>query len=819
MIKRFRAPGGRTRASAFTWLLTGCTIWTLLSLAPMPPVLAQTLAELRVVDETAPPGGTALFLVQMTEPEPISSGQTKIRYGAKTPLVAARKLSLGTDSQVKAANSYIAQQSLFGPVSRVDVLSISDEVSGNVSIADGAVSVQIAAKAGLFGTDRDLPLVAFAVPVSPTAIPGQTFTVEIELASLAGPGGASYQVTTKPGTFTVGGSAISDISPYRGFLWAGSVLTVNGVGFEPGADVKIDETKVDSVEFVSSTQLRVHLGSSLELRNTTGLRLRNPSGSSDLYYPINSLPTAIPSPGTMSFLSASRPFLANVVDAIEIQSDLVAAGDLNLQVSDPSILSVEGGLSLPAGPHLQNVRVMGRKAGLVTLTAKANGLESTLTVDVREGSVFQVPVLRNTPDLRMGLALTNRASHPVDVRLRGFSKTGLATQPIEYLLQMQPGRQIARFLDEITPLFVNFSGWVEVSSPDPGLSVMFIHLPAGYVRYPGAAAETRGRRQFVLTLPDSTGRYELVLANNNLAAAQVAFTWVTSNGQTLASRSRTIESQGALLEDIRSLLGDPVPPLGDGYLEVRSSEDLTGFFEMTDLPLLFGADLGDPAETGRALELPRVAAGAGWETYVDIANLSDSSSTGSLRTRLQTGEVLPAKDIVLPAHGFVRIKLSQLEGADASRLWGGSAQIRMNGKTAASALLTGPSGSGLAASLPVYQSSAAEYVFSQVANGSLAGFQLFTGLAIANSGAEISQVKVEVRDADGILRGERAVSLAPGASRVELLSELIPGLPAQFGGHILISSTQPILAVEMFGDYSLSFLSAVPFRIAPAVAP
>jgi len=419
----------------------------------------------------------------------------------------------------------------------------------------------------------------------------------------------------------------------------------------------------------------------------------------------------------------------------------------------------------------------------------------------------------------MGLALTNRAAGTVDVRLRGFRSGSGAAPPIEFLLQMQPGRQIARFLDEITPLFADFSGWVEVSSADPGVSAMFIHVPAGMIRYPGAAAETRGRRLFVLTFPDPTGRYEIVLANNNLASAQVGFTWFSANGQPLTSLARTIESQGSLVENVRSLLGDSIPALGAGYLEVRSSEELTGFFEMTDLPLLFGAGLTDPAEAGRILELPRVAAGAGWDTHVDIVNLSDSSSTGSLRTRLQAGDLVPAKEIVLPPHGFVRIKLSELPGVNTAQLWGGSAQIEMSGQTAASALLTGPAGSGLASSLPVYQFGGTEYVFGQVANGSVDGFQLFTGLALANPGVESSAVTVQVRDANGILTGEQAINLAAGSSRVELLSELIPSLPAQFGGHVHISSSRPILAVEIFGDSSLSFLSAVPFRNAvPPVA-
>ncbi|RPJ55673.1 MAG: hypothetical protein EHM23_25480, partial [Acidobacteria bacterium] len=181
--------------------------------------LAQTVAELRIPDETAPAGGTALFFVQMTEPEPISSGQTKVRYarstltqksvGAGYPVSLESIGHLALRSGPDGPSAVAAPQDIFGAVSRVDVLAISDEVSGAVSISDGTISIQIAAKTASFGTDRDLPLVAFAVPVSPTAVAGQSFTVDIQVASLSGPGGASYQVSTRTGTFTVGGTAIS----------------------------------------------------------------------------------------------------------------------------------------------------------------------------------------------------------------------------------------------------------------------------------------------------------------------------------------------------------------------------------------------------------------------------------------------------------------------------------------------------------------------------------------------------------------------------------------------------------------------------------
>ncbi len=52
--------------------------------------------------------------------------------------------------------------------------------------------------------------------------------------------------------------------------------------------------------------------------------------------------------------------------------------------------------------------------------------------------------------------------------------------------------------------------------------------------------------------------------------------------------------------------------------------------------------------------------------------------------------------------------------------------------------------------------------------------------------------------------------MAAGTRVSRLLHELVPETTGPIRGHIVIESTRPLVAQQLFGDYRFSFLSAVP---------
>jgi hypothetical protein len=111
-----------------------------------------------------------------------------------------------------------------------------------------------------------------------------------------------------------------------------------------------------------------------------------------------------------------------------------------------------------------------------------------------------------------------------------------------------------------------------------------------------------------------------------------------------------------------------------------------------------------------------------------------------------------------------------------------------------------------AAAMPLQRRLLLQAVFSQAANA----LGYFTGLALYNPTAQTASVTIEVFSAAGVKTGEKVLSLPPGARTSKLLPELAPENASQVGGWVLIKSTQPLVAQQLFGAWDLSMLSAAP---------
>jgi hypothetical protein len=113
------------------------------------------------------------------------------------------------------------------------------------------------------------------------------------------------------------------------------------------------------------------------------------------------------------------------------------------------------------------------------------------------------------------------------------------------------------------------------------------------------------------------------------------------------------------------------------------------------------------------------------------------------------------------------------------------------------------------AALALSSTGASRFLFSQVAQGQ--GF--YTGVAfMAPVGAEL---RIEVFDSAGNLTGSTSMVLLPFERHVSLLHDLIPSTSGQVGGYVKVSSSNPVIAFELFGSTGGQFLSAVPLQRLP----
>jgi IPT/TIG domain-containing protein len=136
-----------------------------------------------------------------------------------------------------------------------------------------------------YGMDLDTPVVAIAIPVSSTALPGQTVNLNLDPTSVwLDPNGNPYPTLVTQGMLTVGGTlSISNIVPGGGLARAGSIVKVLGMGFEPDSKVDINEVLISSTHFVSSKEIDVVLAADTQM-NGRRVRVENQSSKEMVVY-------------------------------------------------------------------------------------------------------------------------------------------------------------------------------------------------------------------------------------------------------------------------------------------------------------------------------------------------------------------------------------------------------------------------------------------------------------------------------------------------------------------------------------------------------
>jgi len=213
---------------------------------------ATPALSLVVSSETAPAGAWAQIKVSLIAPQQITAGY----------------LSMDFDPAV------------FGSVGNVAVFSATGDAAGFAHATGTHVDVTFTSPSGGVGQLPALPVLVVSVPVLSGVSTGKTTTVTVDPtgAPWNNPAGVQYSVTAAPATFQVGGTiSIQSVSPAGGTIPAGTVLTIQGTGFDSTTTATMDGVGLSSVEYISSQQMTATLDNTREL-TATHLRLANSAG-------------------------------------------------------------------------------------------------------------------------------------------------------------------------------------------------------------------------------------------------------------------------------------------------------------------------------------------------------------------------------------------------------------------------------------------------------------------------------------------------------------------------------------------------------------
>jgi hypothetical protein len=335
---------------------------------------------LKVLNVSAPPGGTIQLTVAITEPKPIATGSAL----------------------------FSIDPTVFGSVMGValyDPAGALSDVAGTAVANGNSLRVRTTSPSASFGTGTAVPILAVTIGVRPDALPGARATLLLDPSSSfwIDPTGVPYAEQVKDGTFEAGGTvSINDVFPGTGLLPAGSSVAVRGIGFQPGAIVEIDDVAVDSTTFVSSSELDATIGVAADLYGRR-VRVRNPDLSAASYRaylrarwldpsanpllastdPIFSPQTfrgafftAAPPPGQFPALALQNPAATSADVSVELRSTaagLIASTTLTLpprtrisrQVSElfpASSLPADGYLAVRSSSPVQMLALLGDDA-------------------------------------------------------------------------------------------------------------------------------------------------------------------------------------------------------------------------------------------------------------------------------------------------------------------------------------------------------------------------------------------------------------------------------------------------------------------------
>lgn len=214
----------------------------------------QPGVSLKVSREVAPPGAIAQMKVFVTEPKPITTGYAGLEFDAYDDVVG--------------------------------IALASGDTAGIAVVRGGQIALSVLSPSGTFGTDLDYPVLTIAGRVAATAQVGVRIPMSIDPASLqlTDSTGAVYPAEVKDGYLLSGGElSIGDVVPGSADLSTGDVVSIFGTGFSPDSKVRLKETPLADVQYVSPTRIDVVLAAPARMHGKA-IRVKNRDGFEVTYF-------------------------------------------------------------------------------------------------------------------------------------------------------------------------------------------------------------------------------------------------------------------------------------------------------------------------------------------------------------------------------------------------------------------------------------------------------------------------------------------------------------------------------------------------------
>ncbi len=440
--------------------------------------------------------------------------------------------------------------------------------------------------------------------------------------------------------------------------------------------------------------------------------------------------------------------------------------------------------------------------------------------------VFYFPIYPSEEDLFMGFALANSSTSEAVVNFELFSQhnAGFPSSEKPDPITLEPGGQLAKLGREIfsdpsqpDPSQPGRLAWVRATTDNPALAACSL---LGNLEYlDGSGAVTRTARKLYFTRikskadGDSSERAAtfLSIANPSFGPVRIKLTLFSTSDQSEAAENahteRILPAKGLLYERVADLFQD-AGPIPSGYVEVEvlAGGGVVGFelvefsegssliglspWEGNSLENLYSAQVAETPDLHTSLKLINVGT-APRQVTLTVLSAEGSVVGGSVTVELGPGSQLEKDLFDLTTEEVVT----------------GSLTVQADGPGIIGDVLIKESAvAEFATAAPLQTQKARKTVSCQIANA----LGLFSGVALFNPGKNPAQVTLEAFTPSGESAGKQNLTLEAGASLARTLTELIPSTAEQVGGYLVVSSSEPLVVRQIFGDDELTYFSSVP---------
>ncbi len=508
-----------------------------------------------------------------------------------------------------------------------------------------------------------------------------------------------------------------------------------------------------------------------------------------------------------------------------------ATADGTATTADSDYLAVSGALSFAPGQTSATITVgvngdtknESNETFRVTLANPVNATLPSASANGRinndDESATYFPFYQEHPGEYTGYAVANYNSEPVDLRFLAYGADGVplpfARNP--YMMQLSANQQIPKFgyeLFQADPSTAQ-SGWIELSSSRP-VGGIFMFL--GPTQLDGTvASQTSYKRLFFTRISNGPTAFRgqaavayLSIANPHDTPITFSLQLLGPQGQSLApAQSFNLPAKGMLFGSVSKLFGRPIG-VSKGYVELEVTDGpgavASELIQLPDCNTAIGLN-ASPFALTEALYSAQFARQDGLFTNVKLINTAKASRLVTMAAINNAGQQLAVSTRRLAAGAALETDVENLFDLPADTAVVGSLRVQADGPGVVGDVIFGQPGAlRWAAALPLQRVGFRRAVFNQVANG----LGYFTGLAVSNFTDQDADVQIAVYSIQGNVVAEGTIHLAAGTRDSQLLQEFLPQTAGQVGGWVLLTSTQPLIAQQLFALSDLTMMSAVP---------